>query len=185
MHNTYFYQLNNLFLIRELMYMIYYQNGTKSLFDDLSKLTSEFYIKDLGESYINRFLYPGDSLNLKLDTELVMLYDKLRNVFFDNIDEYHQRTHFITIFFQNAGQSSDCSITSTEFEKLIQDEPFCGLPDFNKYLYLADCEFLVRTIQNLLSGMEDVFVNYFISISNLKTNFFIDGPNTKIGRAHV
>lgn len=160
--------------------MIYSKNGTSYVFNDISKITTEFYIKDLGEDYPNRFLYPGDSLNKELGNELVKLYDKLRNVFFDNIDEYYKSMRFMPIFVQSAGQCSDCGMTAEEFGKCIQDETFCRLPDFNKHLYLADCQFLVRTIQNLLSGMEDIFVNYFISISNLKTTCFMDNPNTTV-----
>lgn len=146
--------------------MIYSRNGTKYELDDISKGTTEFYIEDLGEHYPNKFLYPGYSTNYELDNELVILYDKLRDVFFENADEYYKHLCIRPVFVQDAGHNSDCGLTAELFAKFIQNEIFSKFPNFNKYLYLVDCQFLIGTIQNLLSGMEDIFVHYYISISN-------------------
>ena len=160
--------------------MIYNSNGTKCDPCDVLKETTEFYIEDLGEGYPDRIIYPGDSLKYELDGELVALYDKLRDILFEDIDEYYKEIYNMPIFVQDAGQSSDCGLTADLFSKWIQDEKYQRLPNFNKHLYLVDCQFLVGTIQNLLSGMEDAFVNYFIRISNINTTNFVDTPNATI-----
>lgn len=149
--------------------IIYKIDGTSCDIDKFPLNTKEFYVQDLGNEHLNRYLYPGDSLKYELDDELVSLYDKLRDTFFDDIDEYYKGLNNMPVFVQEAGQNSDCGLTADEFGKLIKDEKYQEITNFNKYLYLVDCQFLVGTIQNLLSGMEDAFVNYFIRISNVNT----------------
>lgn len=160
--------------------MIYYSNGTRCDIGDISEVTTEFYIKDLGEEYQDRFIYHGDALRYELDCELVALYDKLRDIFFDDTAAYYKELSKMPIFVQDAGQSSDCRLTADLFSKLIQAKRYRGMPNFNKHLYLVDCHFLVGTIQNLLSGMEDAFVNYFIRISNINTVNGVDEQNLTI-----
>lgn len=63
-----------------MMQVIYYSNGTRCDINDVLKVTTEFYIKDLGKEYPDRFIYPGDSLKYELDDELVTLYNKLRDI---------------------------------------------------------------------------------------------------------
>ena len=149
--------------------MIYYSNGTSCDIGYFLKDTTEFSVQDLGEGHPDRYVYPGDSLKYELDGELVKLYDKLRDIFFDDIDEYYKELCNMPIFAQEAGQNSDCGLTADIFDKWIQEEKYQKIPNFNKHLYLVDCQFLVGSIQNLLSGMEDAFVNYFIRISNVST----------------
>lgn len=42
--------------------MIYYSNGTKYDIDDVLEVTTDFFIKDLGEGHPDRFIYPRDSI---------------------------------------------------------------------------------------------------------------------------
>lgn len=161
--------------------MIYNINGTSYDIDNFMENTTEFYVQDLGEKHLNRYLYPGDSLKYELDDELVSLYDKLRDTFFHNIDEFYKGLSYMPVFVQEAGQNSNCALTADVFCKWIQDEKYKKIENFNKYLYLVDCQFLVGTIQNLLSGMEDAFVNYFIKAYSIldmlcKLSFEIQNP---------
>lgn len=162
------------------MQVIYYSNGIRCDINEVPKVTTEFYIKDLGKEYSDRFIYPGDSLKYELDSELIALYNKLRDIFFDDIDEYYKELYTMPIFVQDAGQSSDCGVTADLFSKWIRNEKYREMPNFNKHLYLVDCQFLVGTIQNLLGGMEDAFVNYFIRISNINTVKGVDNLNTTL-----
>ena len=47
--------------------MIYYSNGTKYDIDDVLEVTTDFFIKDLGEGHPDRFIYPRDSIKNELD----------------------------------------------------------------------------------------------------------------------
>lgn len=126
-----------------------------------------FYIQELEGDCSDKYVYPGDSIKYDLDAELVCLYDKFRDVFFEDTDAYYKELDSIPIFVQTAGQDSDCALTSETFNEWIYKEEFAKIPNFYRHLYLVDCQFLVGTIQNLLSGMDDSFINYYTQIVNI------------------
>lgn len=145
----------------------YFSNGTcKEIEYFLEDTCSEFYIQDLGDEYSDRYVYPNDSLKYSLDNELVSLYDKFRDLVFSDTDEYYRELNSLPIWVQGAGQDSDCDATAELFSKWIQEDSE-KIPNLYRHLYLVDCQFLVGTIQNLLTGMEDAFINYFKQISNV------------------
>lgn len=41
----------------------------------------DFQIQDLGQNNPDRYIYQGDSIKYELDSELVVLYDTLQNLF--------------------------------------------------------------------------------------------------------
>ena len=63
----------------------YLANGTigdvKYIIDDFE----EFQIQELDIEAANRYIYPGDAINYTLDSELVKLYDVLRDLYFDDL----------------------------------------------------------------------------------------------------
>lgn len=126
-----------------------------------------FYIQELEGDCSDKYVYPGDSIKYDLDAELVCLYDKFRDVFFEDTDAYYKELDSLPIFVQTAGQDSDCALTSETFNEWIYKEEFAKIPNFYRHLYLVDCQFLVGTIQNLLSGMDDSFINYYTQIVNI------------------
>ena len=136
----------------------YLANGTigdvKYIIDDFE----EFQIQELDIEAANRYIYPGDAINYTLDSELVKLYDVLRDLYFDDVDGYYEEMARLPIWVQEAGQNSDSTIDVDLFCKLINAEESRKIPNMYKHLYLVDCQFLVGTIQNLLSAMEDAFV---------------------------
>lgn len=144
----------------------YFSNGMCQEIDYFLEDTSPmFYIQDMGDDYSDRYVYPNDSLKYSLDSELVSLYDKFRDLVFPDTETYYKKLNSLPIWVQGAGQDSDCAVTADLFSKWIQEKSG-NIPNLHRHLYLVDCQFLVGTIQNLLTGMEDVFVNYFIHISN-------------------
>lgn len=124
-----------------------------------------FYIHYLGDNHVDRYVYPNDSLKYSIESELVSLYDRFRDLFFPDTKAYYRELGTLPIWVQSAGQDSDCAVTAEFFIKWIQ-EGLEKIPNLHRHLYLVDCQFLVGTIQNLLTGMEDAFVNYFIQIAN-------------------
>ena len=148
----------------------YFTNGTmgdvKYFIDDLA----EFQIQELAGDNPNRYIYPGDTINYTLDSELVKLYDVLRDLYFDDVDRYYEELAILPIWVQEAGQNSDCAIDVDLFCELINAEESRKIPNLYKHLYLVDCQFLVGTIQNLLSAMEDAFVRYYMTLANMREN---------------
>ena len=136
-----------------------------------------FYIQELNQDASDRYVYPNDSIKYQLDGELVVLYDTLRDVFFENTKEYYEELNCMPIFVQSAGQDSDCGLTAEVFAEWIQGDTFNKFPNFYKHLYLVDCQFLVGTIQNLLCGMEDSFIRYYQLIAALGKNLNPSEPS--------
>ncbi len=93
------------------------------------------------------------------------------------------RKRWVAFRVQEAGQNSDSTIDVDLFCKLINAEESRKIPNMYKHLYLVDCQFLVGTIQNLLSAMEDAFVRYYMTLANMRENEVYKGltdPNGTI-----
>lgn len=131
-----------------------------------------FYIQRLDGDVPDKYIYPGDSIKYELDAQLTVLYDTFRDVFFPDLALYYSELASLPILLQCAGQDSEFTCSSEMFQELILYAESQNFPDLYRHLYLVDCQFMIGTIQNLLIGMEDAFINYFEKIStiNLKVN---------------
>ena len=130
------------------------------------------------EPRIERYIYTGDSIKYELDSELVILYDKLRDLIFEDVDKYYSELDIMPVFVQDAGYDSDCALDKDMFLKLV-NEYKDKVPDLYKHLYLVDIQFLIATIQNLLEGMDYSFTNFFVQISNIELkNHLTDKTDT-------
>lgn len=114
-----------------------------------------------------------ENIKYVLDDELVRLYDTLRDLIFKDRDIYYTESMMMPIWCQDAGQNSDCAASADFFQRCVGEQ--VGLikegrtvPDLYKHLYLVDCQFLVGTIQNLLSSMEDAYTRYFAIMDGMK-----------------
>lgn len=145
----------------------YFQNGTSEDIPHFLEEGTGFHIQELRGNSSEKYTYPGDKLKYELDSELVSLYDKFRVLFFDDTTVYYDELNLIPLFVQNAGQSSECGWTVEFFNKVMQEEKVKVIKNIYKHLYLVDCQFLIGTIQNLLSGMEASFISYFTQISEI------------------
>lgn len=137
---------------------IYFSNGTVQQVPDYVEKMDEFHINELESETINKYTYPGDGINYTLDEQLCRLYDTLRDMVFEDIDQYYLEMSLFPIWVQEAGQNSDCALSVDMFNKLVSAS---NIPNLYKHLYLVDCQFLVGTIQNLLCAMEDSFIRYY------------------------
>lgn len=125
-----------------------------------------FFIQETEGQYItDKYIYPDDSIKYELDNQLVDLYDLFRDFLFENTDQYYREVASLPIWVQRAGQDSDCAISSDMFCEWMQK---ANISNLYKHLYLVDCQFLIGTVQNLLSAIEDAFINYYKTISEFK-----------------
>ena len=159
---------------------VYLSNGTviDPPFCNLDR--SLFYIQKLTSDEQDKYIYPGDSLFYELDSQLVELYDKFRDLFFPDTKQYYDELDFMPIFVQSAGQDSDCALSSEQFSLFLQNVDYSELPNINRHLYLVDCQYLIGTIQNLLMGMEDAFIHYFIRLPLIQPIIPLEETNTKV-----
>lgn len=156
----------------------YFQNGTSGDIELFPGYVEKFCVQKMLEPSIEKYIYTGDSIKYELDSELVILYDKLRDLLFEDVDEYYYELNIMPMFVQSAGYDSDCTLDSKLFLKLVE---MCKekVPNLYKHLYLVDIQFLISTIQNLLDGMDYSFTNYFVQISKIETkNYLTDKKDT-------
>ncbi len=144
----------------------YFANGISKDMPYYMDDPEEFCLQELGANFPGKYIYSGDSINYQLDEGLSCLYDTLRDLFFEDTDEYYRDFNIIPIWVIDAGQNSDSPISAKEFNELLESFGE-AVPNINKHLYLSDCRFLVGTVQNLLSSMEDSFIKYYISLTAL------------------
>lgn len=156
----------------------YFQNGISKDIELFPDYVETFCVQKMSGSSIEKYIYKGDSIKYELDSELVILYDKLRDLLFQDTDKYYFESKTMPIFVQDAGFDSDCALDSESFLKLVEEYKD-KIPNLYKHLYLVDIQFLVSTIQNLLSGMDYAFINYFVQISNIDVkNIISHGKDT-------
>lgn len=156
----------------------YFQNGTAENIPHFFEDSAGFYIQELQGNLPDKYIYPGDNLKYELDSELVSLYDKFRDLFFEDTKAYYAELNLMPIFVQETGQSSECGWTGELFNKVLQEETIKKIPNIYRHLYLVDCQFLVGTIQNLLSGMEAAFVSYYTQIIEIGNDMEPSSENT-------
>lgn len=138
-------------------------NEYPSFIDDASV---GFFIQESEDAYgTHEYIYPDDSSKYELGNQLVDLYDLFRDSLFKDTDQYYREVATLPIWVQQAGQDSDCAISSDKFSEWMQKANILNL---YKHLYLIDCQFLIGTVQNLLIAIEDAFVNYYKTISGFK-----------------
>lgn len=156
----------------------YYKNGIYEYTNSFLNYSDEFCIQEIENFSETKYMYTGDSLKYELDSELVGLYDKFRNLLFNNINKYYSELNEIPHFIYEAGYNSDCNLDSNTFCKLV-DKYKSQFPSIYKHLYLIDVQFLIATIQNLLIGMDYSFINYFVQISTIEIkNYLTDMTST-------
>lgn len=131
------------------------------------KNTEEFQIQEFDTDVPDKYVYPNDSIKYSLDNELASLYDTLVDLFFEDKKSYYEELKVLPIWVQEAGQNSDYLVSAEMFQELIQSDYSVKFPNLYKHLYLVDCQFLVGTVQNLLSSMEDAFIRYYVTLATL------------------
>lgn len=144
----------------------YYKNGIVSNIEYILSDDAPFAVQCDKVKHQNILFYPSDNLVRELDSELVTLYDAFRDLYFSETDAYYNNLDSIPIGLYNGGQSSGISIGKDEFLKL-KGAVEAYLPELAKYIYVGDCQYLVSTVQNLLSSVEYCFTQYYIQISQV------------------
>ena len=153
----------------------YRQNGTKAELDYIIDDNDSFAIQCYTSTDHNVIYYPGDNLIKKLDSELVDLSYAFIDIYFADLDLYYKESSSIPMGLFLGGQNSDISINKETFLKLADLYSPC-FNDLYKHLYVADCQYLISTVQNLLLSAEHCFIQYYICLAQ------IDGCDLSLGK---
>lgn len=144
----------------------YHQNGTVSELPYILESNAEFAIqKDFRKEH-TIFFYPGDNLIREIESELDNIYHKFIKIYFANMDSYYEESLTIPLGLALGGQNSDVPIDKEYFLQLSkQFAP--NFANLHRHLYVADCQYLISTVQNLLQSAEHCFIQYYIQLSQV------------------
>ncbi|MBQ7891039.1 MAG: hypothetical protein IJ359_02675 [Erysipelotrichaceae bacterium] len=156
---------------------------------------NDFYIVDNldSSSLVNKYFFPGDEMEYTLDALCVNLYDVFQEKVFSSQDEYNKNIDIQPQWISRAGLDSDFPMSKecliNNFETLLHNKMnSLGIKDGkllnqyeeinNKkymYAYVADCQSLINTLQQLLIGTYFSFINFYKFLCNVDSLIIEDG----------
>ena len=146
------------------MYIL--KNGTIS--DDISnEMISDFYIQVIDEHH---YEYPNDSIIYLVTNELISSRNKLIEKYFGCYEEYLLTIGKIPIMVCEGGLYSSLQISKSMFEEMLHDiKKNTQFPEeiINKYLYLSDIDFILESVQNLVLGLNNDLIQFFVNVSDI------------------
>ena len=146
-----------------------------------------FYIAENIESKgaVDQFYYPGDAVQSELDELCVNLYDVFQDSIFPSRDDFYKNYAIQPQWISRAGLDSDFEISkeqtkewfSTPIQTRIKemgidsDELLEVYEEIEakkfKYAYVADCQSLINTLQELLCGCHSSFIGFYKNLCSL------------------
>ena len=168
-----------------MSFIYYLQNGIST--DSLPNGYSDFYIAENLESHSahNKYFYPGDDIQYKLDGLCVELYDVFQNSIFPSRDDFYKYYEVQPQWISRAGLDSDINMDKDTLIKCfstpihdmmntlgINDEVCLQIykeidSKKYKYAYTADCQSLINTLQELLLGCHSSLIGYYKYLCSL------------------
>lgn len=176
-----------------MQFVYYLQNGIIKNF--LLSEYDKFYIKENfnATSSISRYFYPGDDIQYTLDELCVELYDVFQNAIFSSQEEYYKDYDVQPQWISRTGLDSDFVMSQSEltncFSTPLQDRmKSVGIKDEDllqiyqeienkkfKYAYVADCQSLVNTLQELIMGIHSSFIGFYKHLCTLHNTPKMEG----------
>ena len=109
--------------------------------------------------------YPGSDILLEIDSDLVEMYDLMRDYVFGHPDGYYLVQDYVPVFALDSGYDSESAISDQQLNVLIGNRP--GKEIVERYMLLADLQFLIGSIQNLILAMDADFINFYKYLSQV------------------
>lgn len=174
-------------------YIFYLQNGIKA--DTLPEGYDGFYVVERiqSASSVGKYSYAGDGIQYELDALCVELYDVFQNAVFSTQEEFYKHIEMQPQWISRAGLDSDFGMSKDIlvacFSKSIQEKiAELGVTDEKsldiykeidenkfKYAYVADCQSLVNTLQELLLGCHSSIVGFYKHLCSLHEEPVMEG----------
>ncbi|MBQ9968253.1 MAG: hypothetical protein IJO88_05980 [Oscillospiraceae bacterium] len=164
--------------------LFYSDKGLAS--NDRPQEGSFFIRENLNDEFRSaRYSYQGDEIIRSIENQCANLYDLFQHkIFLDREEEYEAITYMLPIGITEAGLNSDCPLPKEYFKHYFEDVPteenFLNFlsPRLNrvKYhcAYLADCQSLISTLQELILSANDSFIGFYKLLATLpeKVEFY-------------
>ena len=147
----------------------------------------KFYIvenRDI-DSVSSRYWYMGDEIQYELEALCVDLYDVFQDAVFPDREEYYKNYDIQPRWISRAGMDSDLDISQCEliecFSRPIYEhiaksgftndtlmQAYQEIDDKKfKYAYVADCQALINTLQELIVGCDGSFIGFYKQLCTL------------------
>lgn len=168
------------------MSTIYYQSNGKKV-TNITEIETDFYIQEnVGQTlFDSRYFYRGDSINYDLDNVCVELYDVFLDKIFDSRDDYYEFIGALPQGITRGGLDSDFDIPKENFQKYFEKNLIELIPSHlrsteivklyeqldlrkNDYAYLADCQSMINSVQELLQTCQSNFVFFYKMLCNIE-----------------
>lgn len=179
--------------------LFYLQNGTAVTI--LPEGYNLFYVSERVDatSSLSRYSFPGDSIQYDLDNLCVDLYDTFRDRVFNSPNEYYKDFGLQPQWIMRAGLDSDFDMPKEQLEECFSTPIHermlkHGIHDKNllakyqeiesqkfKYAYVADCQGMVNTLQELLRGCHSAFIGFYKQLCTLPNEADMDGVYYAMG----
>ena len=153
---------------------IYYQNGTKCSYDiTLMPPQDEFFIQIWHDREHTRF-YPGDTLIRQIIAELALLGEHFRPRIMPDDAQYYSECAILPVFISQAGLSSNYRMSRENYESLLKGRDFQNW--YKPHLYLAEVQYLISSVQNLVIGMEANLIDFYKMLSEIPEGSYLNFP---------
>lgn len=176
-----------------MKHIFYLQSGVKA--DALPEGYDNFYVVERIQptSSVEKFSWVGDDIQYKLDALCVELYDVFQEAVFSSQEEFYEHMEMQPQWISRAGLDSDFGMSKDTlaacFSKPIQKEiTKFGVTDEKslsvyqeidgkkfKYAYVADCQSLINTLQELLLGCHSSIVGFYKHLCSLHEDPAMEG----------
>ncbi len=130
-----------------------------------------FHLFDLDGTII----YEGSEIFYEIEHICITLYDKFTELIFSDLEEYYSIISYFPLWLGQAGIDSDCCFSKDEFDKLIQNS---RNNDYNKELFLSDCNSLLSSLQNRINTSNSLFIQFYKFLCEINIEFHIENEGT-------
>ena len=179
--------------------MFYLQDGTAA--ETLPESYNKFFVTDYGDKApsMSRYEYSGDHIFYNIDTLCVGLYDVFRDLVFATPEEYYQDLPLSPQWITRAGLDSDFDMPEKQLEDCFSSHIHEKMKEYGvtnpglseiyeridikkfKYAYVADCQSLINTLQELILSCHSSFISFYKNLCLLPFENNVEGTWCAMG----
>ena len=126
---------------------------------------NEFRIEERDSLHGFEYIYPGDGLLYSIDNSLNDMYDLMLAYVFGDTASYYDLVMNLPMICDEAGYSPEVPISNDNLNAAIQRMGNNSI--FGREMLLVDLQFLIGSINNLVSSLSFDFINFYMYLSRI------------------
>ena len=124
---------------------------------------NEFYIQERESLNGYEYIYPGYGILYDIDSSLNDMYDLMLAYVFGDTTSYYDLVMNLPMICDVAGYSPETQISNDNLNAVIQLMGKNSI--FGREMLLTDLQFLIGSINNLVSSLSFDFINFYMYLS--------------------